>query len=305
MLNVTCQWSRSYCNLLESKKVVGNFESMKPLMMHSCIVLLSSIICSTLTLMNNPGYYLSEAEDIHHRFIPILHGYPSEQKEHSLETQKLSRASQKSIPVGSPTNVGFLGMIFVELLVMDADAQYDSNSETIEQTCIECLQHVHHILKYQHFSEEDHLPGQDMCGRCMLRFPIILCKRRGSQKDACKQRKLKISSCVSVNVLDLALGGNWKGSMTLVATPCRLSSIMFLWCKLFCESLGVTVLCILAAVLLVLSATCQQILIPSRTENARTCKYEPATRNCGWKNGFMEWCVSFWGTYCHVVQHRL
>lgn len=143
MLNVTCQWSRSYCNLLESKKVVGNFESMKPLMMHSCIVLLSSIICSTLTLMNNPGYYLSEAEDIHHRFIPILHGYPSEQKEHSLETQKLSRASQKSIPVGSPTNVGFLGMIFVELLVMDADAQYDSNSETIEQTCIECLQHVH------------------------------------------------------------------------------------------------------------------------------------------------------------------
>ena len=73
--------------------------------------------------MNNPGYYLSEAEDIHHRFIPILHGYPSEQKEHSLETQKLSRASQESIPVGSPTNVGFLGMIFVELLVMDADAQ--------------------------------------------------------------------------------------------------------------------------------------------------------------------------------------
>lgn len=142
-LNVTCQWSRSYCSLLESKKVVGNFESMKPLMMHSCIVLLSSIICSTLTLMNNPGYYLSEAEDIHHRFIPILHGYPSEQKEHSLEAQKLSRAWQKSIPVGSPTNVGALGMIFVELLVMDADAQYDSNSETIEQTCIECLQHVH------------------------------------------------------------------------------------------------------------------------------------------------------------------
>ena len=78
--------------------------------------------------MNNPGYYLSEAEDIHHRFIPILHGYPSEQKEHSLETQKVSKPDL-SIPVGS----NMLGSLVMDVNMIQTQRLLNKHA---------CLQHM-------------------------------------------------------------------------------------------------------------------------------------------------------------------
>eukprot|EP00434_Breviolum_minutum_P014408 symbB.v1.2.012705.t1/scaffold812.1/size160323/13 len=51
---------------------------MKEMQLDASAIAIGFLLCQSIC------YYLSEAEDIHHRFIPILHGYPSEQKEHSV-----------------------------------------------------------------------------------------------------------------------------------------------------------------------------------------------------------------------------
>ena len=193
MLNVTCQWSRSYCNLLESKKVVGNFESMKPLMMHSCIVLLFFHYLQHFDLDEQPRLLSKRRRKISIiALFPFFMAIQANKKNIAWKLRNCRGLRKRASPLDPRRMLGFWEWYLLNFWWWVRMHNMIQTQKLFEQTCIECLQHVHIFWNINTLVRKTIFQDKTCAAVVCWGSRSFCAREERSQKDACKQRKLKI-----------------------------------------------------------------------------------------------------------------